>query len=434
MNSPEFMLLLYKNWDIMFISMIFISSIYILLFRNFFLSIFDPILFSFFFSMIGGATMLFLFFIDKLKGDYLLFYILTQGAFFIGILFFRPIKIRSICNKKNTDYNNILTIKYFYLFASISLIILQSFIYFFKGIPLFMESRLNIIGDDILFKFYNRLKDIFYIPVILLMYYFIFSKKYIFYKKYSIIVLLFIIISNILNGSKAALISLVLIYFVYALFSLKNSDSYSFNILKKHTKKVFLLSLLGAIVVVTLSEKTDNSLLFILYRIFISGDSYFMTFPYSTIENFVSRDHWFINLFASPLSLLGIIPTDMIPSPLGFDIMEYHNKVNLFKGPNPRHNILGYVYIGYYGSILFSFIIGVLYGFIRNKLFFLLPSNPIGLIIYGSFLFSIIQIEADFYNALASLINSFICMLFIFISYVFSKVQQNTPKYSYSHL
>jgi len=378
--------------------------------------------------------MLFLFFIDKLKGDYLLFYILTQGAFFIGILFFRPIKIRSICNKKNTDYNNILTIKYFYLFASISLIILQSFIYFFKGIPLFMESRLNIIGDDILFKFYNRLKDIFYIPVILLMYYFIFSKKYIFYKKYSIIVLLFIIISNILNGSKAALISLVLIYFVYALFSLKNSDSYSFNILKKHTKKVFLLSLLGAIVVVTLSEKTDNSLLFILYRIFISGDSYFMTFPYSTIENFVSRDHWFINLFASPLSLLGIIPTDMIPSPLGFDIMEYHNKVNLFKGPNPRHNILGYVYIGYYGSILFSFIIGVLYGFIRNKLFFLLPSNPIGLIIYGSFLFSIIQIEADFYNALASLINSFICMLFIFISYVFSKVQQNTPKYSYSHL
>ena len=47
MNSPEFMLLLYKNWDIMFISMIFISSIYILLFRKFFLSIFDPILFSF---------------------------------------------------------------------------------------------------------------------------------------------------------------------------------------------------------------------------------------------------------------------------------------------------------------------------------------------------------------------------------------------------
>ncbi len=433
MNSPEFMLLLYRNWDVMFISIVFVSSIYILLFKKYFLSIFDPILFSFFFSMIGGATMFFLFFIDKLKGDYLLFYILTQGAFFIGILFFRPIKIKSIYNKKDNEYD-ILTIKYFYLLTSISLIILQSFIYFFKGIPLFMESRLNVIGDDILFKFYNRLKDIFYIPVILLMYYFIFSKKHSFYKKYSVIVLFFIIISNILNGSKAALISLVFVYFIYALFSLKNNEFYSFNILKKHVKKVVFLSLLGAMTVVTLSEQTNNSLLFILYRIFISGDSYFMTFPYSTIENFVSRDHWFVNLFASPLSLLGIIPTDMVPSPLGFDIMEYHNKVNLFKGPNPRHNILGYVYIGYYGAILFSFIIGLLYSFIRNKLYFLLPSNPIGLIIYGSFLFSIIQIEADFYNALASLINSFICMLFIFISYVFSKVQQNTPKYSYSHL
>ena len=61
--------------------------------------------------MIGGATMFFLFFIDKLKGDYLLFYILTQGAFFIGILFFRPIKIKSIYNKKDNEYD-ILTIKF----------------------------------------------------------------------------------------------------------------------------------------------------------------------------------------------------------------------------------------------------------------------------------------------------------------------------------
>ena len=123
-----------------------------------------------------------------------------------------------------------------------------------------------------------------------------------------------------------------------------------------------------------------------------------------------------------------------MPSPLGFDIMAYHNKVNLFKGPNPRHNILGYVYIGYYGGILFSFIIGLFFSFIRNKLYKILTPGPMGLVIYGSLLFSVIKIETDFYNALAALINSLICFLFIFIGYVLSKVQKNDIKYNYSYI
>ena len=343
MNSPEFMLLLYRNWDIMLLSMLIVSLLYILFFKKYFLSIFDPLLFSFFFSIIGASTMLFLFIINKLEWKYFLFYLLSQGAFFFGFLLFNPINTKKI-NRENHKQYSILTIKYFYLITSILLIAFQLFIYVFKGIPLFMESRLNVIGGDTLFKFYNRLKDVFNIPVMLLMFYFIFSKENNFFKKYSFFVLLFAIVSNILNGSKSALMSLVMIYFVFSIFQLKNNESKSFNILRKHTKKIFIFALLGAIIVVIFSEETTNPLFFILYRIFIGGDSFFMTFPYGTIENFVSRDNWFINLFASPLSLLGIISPNDMPSPLGFDIMAYHNKANLFKGPNPRHNILGYVY------------------------------------------------------------------------------------------
>lgn len=433
MNSPEFIFLLYQNWDMMLLSVLIVSLLYILLFKKYFLYIFDPLLYSIFFSMVGASTMVFLFIINKLEWQYFLFYLLTQGAFFFGFLLFRPISAKKINKEQHKQYN-ILAIKYFYLITSILLITFQIFIYAFKGIPLFMESRLNVIGEDILFKFYNRLKDVFYIPVILLMFYFIFSRKHTSFKKYSFLVLSFVIVSNILNGAKSALISLVMIYFIFSIFQLKNNEQKSFNILRKHNKKIFILALLGAVIVVTFSEETTNPLFFILYRIFIGGDSFFMTFPYGAIENFVSRDNWFINLFASPLSLLGIISPNDVPSPLGFDIMAYHNKINLFKGPNPRHNILGYVYIGYYGSILFSFIIGLFFSFIRNKLYKMLTPGPMGLIIYGSLLFSVIKIETDFYNALADLINTLICLLFIFIGYVLSKVQKNDIKYNYSHI
>lgn len=432
MNSPEFMFLLYQNWDIMLLSMLIVSLLYILLLKKYFLSIFDPLLFTFFFSTIGASTILFLFIIDKLEWKYFLFYLLTQGAFLFGFSLFRPIDTKKI-NKEHNEQYSILAIKYFYLITSVLLIVFQIFIYVFKGIPLFMESRLNVIGGDILFKFYNRLKDVFYIPVILLMFYFIFSKNNSF-KKYSFFVLLFAIISNVLNGSKSALMNLVMIYFVFSIFQLKSSKSKSFDILNKHTKKIFIFALLGAVIVVIFSEETTNPFFFILYRIFIGGDSFFMTFPYAAIENFVVRDNWFVNLFASPLSLLGIISPNDVPSPLGFDIMTYHNKVNLFKGPNPRHNILGYVYIGYYGAILFSFIIGLFFSFIRNKLYKMLTPGPIGLVIYGSFFFSVTKLEADFYNALAALINTLICMLFIFIAYVLSKVQRNEIKYNYPHI
>ena len=431
MNSPEFTLLLFQEWDIMLIAVLIVMFFYFILFRKYILSIFDPLLFNLFFSTIGASTMLFLYIIGKRECKYFLFYLLTQTAFFIGFIFFRPISIKTKYNKENKTYN-MLAIKYFYLISSVLLFLFQLFIYVFKGIPLFMESRLNVIGNDTLFKIYNRLRDVFYIPVVLLMFYFIFTKKNKKLKFYSFFILFFVVISNILNGAKSALINIVLIYFIYSLFSLRMSNQIPLNLLKKHTKKIFVFALLGAVVVV--SEKTDNAFFFILYRILIGGDSYFMTFPYGTIEYFVARDNWFINLFASPLSLLGIIPSSEIPPSLGFDIMAYHYKAFLFKGPNPRHNILGYVYIGYYGAILFSFILGLLLGFIRNKLYKLLTAGPIGLVIYGSFLFSVLMLETDFYNGLASLINSFICLFFIYISYILSKVQKNDINCYHPHI
>ena len=137
MNSPEFTLLLFQEWDIMLIAVLIVMFFYFILFRKYILSIFDPLLFNLFFSTIGASTMLFLYIIGKIEWKYFLFYLLTQTAFFIGFIFFRPISIKTKYNKENKTYN-MLAIKYFYLISSVLLFLFQLFIYVFKGIPLFM--------------------------------------------------------------------------------------------------------------------------------------------------------------------------------------------------------------------------------------------------------------------------------------------------------
>jgi hypothetical protein len=130
-----------------------------------------------------------------------------------------------------------------------------------------------------------------------------------------------------------------------------------------------------------------------------------MSFPNGVIENFISSQNWFINLFASPLSIMRLISAESVPEPLGFLLTEYYTKVNLFKGPNSRHNVFGYVYIGYYGAFVFSFILGYLTSFVRNKLYIIFSATPIGMVFYIGILMGVFELEGDFYLGLSNIIN-----------------------------
>ncbi len=438
MSSSEYILIAYNNPFLMISCMLLSFGIYYCLFRRYFLSIFDPLIYSLFFSSIGFSTVVFMYLNANINTYYFLVYIFTQFAFFAGILLFKPIKFYTNTHQVSffNNTSSMLVIKYFYLLFSLILIFFQILIYAYKGIPILLESRLNVIGDDLLFKIFNRLKDSIYIPIVLLTYYFVFSSKYKKNKLYSKIVLVFFIISSILNGAKAAFISLLLIYFVFALYMTKNNEYIHLCKLKKYTLRLFLFAIIGAIIVVNFSGDSKDSISFIIYRILISGDAYFMSLPNNVIENFVSTQNWFTNLFASPLYMAGLIDESQIPKPLGFLIMEYHHGINLFKGPNPRHNIFGYVYIGYIGGLFFSFIIGMTLGFVRNYIYKISPNGPIGLIIYGSLFFAVLKLESDFHSALASLINivPLFITLFIAILLAYNGGKKNASKHNYSYL
>lgn len=429
MESSEFVLLVWDNvWQFSAI-LIFSFLFYYVLLKPYFTSVFDPLIFGFVFSAIGFATNVFLVIQNLIDQKFAILYFGSQLLFFLGFYLFKPIKVTSQKFYKDA-FSSFRTMKIFYFLSATFVIFGQLAIYAFKGIPLFAESRLNVVGDSGLFTLILRIVDTFSAPVLILTYYFIFSNQSKFVLRLlSKLILFCFILFAVLNGSKSSIIAFAVSFFVYSLYAMKEGILTPYLFMKKYSFTLFVVSVFGALIVILLSESDANAFAFLMYRILISGDAYYMSFPNDVLDNFISQENWFVNLFASPLSMCKLISESQVPEPLGFLLMKYHYKADLFKGPNPRMAIFGYVYIGYYGTFIYAFLIGGVLSFIRNKLYYLLSPGPLGLVIYVSLLYPVVKIEADFHNALAGFIN-FIPLYFLLLGCTFlsSIVKRNYTK------
>ncbi len=430
MGSPEYFELLYNYWLTYVFSLLLVFIIYTIILRRYFISILDPTIISFFFSAIAGATIFFLFFLGKIDTDLFIFYLITQSAFLLGFCLFKPIRIERIkIEKREIGALEIRFCKWLYLIISITVITIQLMIYTVKGIPLFAESRLNVIGDDPLFKFLQRVLNI-SLPVytfLTVFFLFYFKKKNFFLNLFNKVNILLIIGFSILSGSRGAFFTFGEIFFIYSLYSLRWDDHFLFRKLQKFSFRFIGLATIIALIIIFLGQvKGTNPLFYLFYRFAASGDVFYMTFPNRVLEQLPSQN-WFTALFASPLHLLGIINASQVPEPLGYVIMQYHNPYALFLGPNPRQNVFGYVYFGYYIAPLYSFIIGSIFGFIRNTVFFKLPRNIIGCIFYYLLLVFACTLETDFQNSLAYLINIFLILppIFLLVYYLSLKNTKN---------
>lgn len=404
-NSNELVDLVFIEYLGYIFSLLIGLFVYFSVYKRYFISIFDPFTIAGVFSMFGFVIVIFLKFIGNISNYYFMVYLVTQFAFFFGFMLVPPVSINKL-KSGNFKYVSNYEIQFafiFFVLFSLTYFVLQVLV-FSKGIPIFAESRLNVTSGDLSIKVIQRILAIIYPMVLMLAFYFMFfSKRW--RKKYARMIFLIVFVNAVLLGSKSALLSLVSIFFVFALFSLKSDGIHPMEILSRHTKKIFAASLIVAVAVVLLSGDSNYAFYFIAYRLLLSGDIYFMTYPNGVIENFVSNNDWYISLFSSPLSMLGLVDKDIMSVPLGFDVMRYHAGWEIFKGPNPRHNVLGYVYIGFPGAILLSFIFGFVSSYVRNKAILKIGSGPISLALYGTLLSTCLAFETDFFLAMAGLYN-----------------------------
>lgn len=415
MSNLDFIELAYEHWAMLFFCISFSFICYILIFKSWYISILDPFVLSAVLSACGFGVVLFLFLCDAIQLKYFVSYLLTQFAFISGMLFFNRIGFRNLKNKFHI-LNEDKLLRIIYVIIVFFVVTIQVIIYKNIGIPLFMDSRLEASsggsGAGLLFRFTTVWGTL----ALLFSYYNIEKKNEQRYIAYCFI--LFSIITSILNGSKAGFWGLVTTFFLYSVIC---SNQILCKI-RKHEKKILLIGIVAGSFVVFISSNDGinfiQSLITFGERFIFSGDVYWQTYPNGYIER-VDGSRPFETIFVDILGSYRIIPWSELPEPMGVSIFRMHVDTDLLTGPNPRHNIMGYVLFGMYGSILFSFLLGALVGTI-HALFY--KASNLNLLVKFLIVLSygyIFGLEGDVSYTISLYNSLFIVMLVLFFFILF---------------
>lgn len=423
MTKPEFVYLFLDNIYLALVILILYFTIGFFLYRKQIYSIYDPGLLFLILAISAHSVIIFLYILNKLNFITVIYFFLTQIAFTIGWFLFKPIKF------KNKPRNTFLFGKYSKLFYYISLsifIICQIILYLYKGIPLLSQYRLELAKSGDGFGLFYRLvfvSSIFsYVIAIFKLLYLNQSWLNI---KLDKIVIYFYVITQVLNGSKAGILLSILFVFLPIFFSQQFAfERNNERRLKRKLLMFLILSIPFGVLTVLIQNSlfSDDRTSFItgLTTIFIrflnSGDIFYMAWVNDVVYNIPS--YWtdgFLAIFSDFLGMFRIVSRSELPTHLGLQVMWLLNNTDTFDGPNLRHNVFGIFYFGIYGAIFYSFTLGIMFGFIRNKLLFLLPKSIAGLSIFSALFYIACYIPQDFSSITMSYFLSFIIVLLIIL-------------------
>jgi oligosaccharide repeat unit polymerase len=436
MSYFDFALFLDKHLDEYFLCLFFSVILYGIIFYKKIFSIFDPFTLSVFGSMMGFSVVLFLKKTDVINDYYFYQYIFSQISLWAGFFIFNTKPIRISNFNTNPSIPLIVTNKYLYIYIIISAIYILSTIvrYFVSGIPIFQSSGLNAVGIGGGFGIILRMMDIFRPICLYFSFYFIFADnknyKYIFFS-YLILILYFVFAS--LSGSRSFFLGIIQMLFLFFVIN----KEYFGNAIKKISKYqvyIFCLPILAAIFVIIIhsSANIQSSINAILFRIVSYGDTYYMAYPDSIVEE-LSGANIFVVLFGDFFRTLRLFPSELTLPALGFELSSMVNNTDIMSGPNSRHNIYGYVNFGFIGSILFSFFCGLLINIIRKAIFnvqFVTQDKKILLLLIY---LCAVKIEADPPAAIAYFDNIILLFpIFLILNAALTQINKKTIMYTHN--
>lgn len=339
-------------------------AVYFVVFRIYYISIIDPAFLEVIGSIFGFSVVLLLFFTDNIAWYYFESYLFSQIIFWCGFIYISNKKI-FVSNTflKVRDEDNML--KIIFLVSLIFYVLTTILGYILLGIPILAESRLDITanaqgGMGVLSRFS-------YLSVVCIYcsFHFYYRKhKDIVVKLMQIVTVVIFCLASILSGSKSAFLEIAFVFFCFVIL---NKNKKLFLTLKKKQYYFITLGIVVAMSVIMISTggNLESSFLALLFRFVGSGDVYWLGYPNGMLED-VPYQNPFIVLFQSFLGFFRIVPHSEFPEPIGYTLSSFFYDKTSLTGANARHNIFGYVYCGFYGGLIFSFVLGCLVGFIRN--------------------------------------------------------------------
>ena len=420
MKKIEFLSHFFLNFETGLLFIILSVFLVLLLFRKHYFSLFDPFLFYLFLSSISYGVAIYLYYFDFMSDYYFSSFMLTQLAFFFGLYCVRPTFKKF--NSKNTNNDA--------FFSGMALLLYYGAIFFYiplqlysfsvVGFPIFLESRLEAYIGGSGFGVVKRFIEVFSVVVVALAFcrLMVLQKRNLLRKTFDYSILVFCVFSAVVSGSKAAVLIIIFI-FVIVLFYVRR-QAFPMKDSLKLLSYIFMFALPAAFYTISVQNQTTDWFaitLSFLTRFVNHGDAFYMSYPNGVIDQ-LQQAPWWKALFKDFLGLTRIYSWSDLPTSMGLQITRYHYDTELIQGPNSRHNIFGLFYFGYYISIFFSFLLGLLVNALRFKLLMILPYNAVSMVVYVTFVLVAVLIEQDPTLAFSRFI-SIVILLLPFVMFVY---------------
>jgi hypothetical protein len=387
-----------------------------IIYRHYFLSIFDPLFFAIVASGLANSIVFYLFYHQEIKAHYFYSFVFTEIAFILGFFLFKPIKPATYYlslpapTPKNQVFNeNFVTVLFYW--SSIIHMSAQLITYLVVGLPILMESRLTAYAGGSGFGLVGRFVDVSSGIGVFLVFYRIFYRTNVRADKiYNILYL---------SGNKTNLLLLVYYLFLLNIYMLKikgEGVKVQFARSKKLQKILLFISIPLIFVVIAIQLLTStgdvsvsDAMLVLLKRVVSFGDIYYLTLPNDVIAQLNDGHSSFLQLFKDPLGVLRIVPWSQLPMDSGFAVTYYHYGETA-TGPNPRYNYFAILYYDIPGQLIYCFIVGMVISFLRNKLFAMLPRQ-----IFFGLVYAIVSINIVYaFQDMPTLIIHIFSILLIF--------------------
>ncbi len=248
------------------------------------------------------------------------------------------------------------------------------------------------------------------------------SSSSLLFKTYQYLVLLTVLFFFALSGSKSEFMTLGFIVFCFVIL---NASIYKRLFSRLRRLEIFIIGAGLCFVFFTIFVQptengiTSNSFQFFAFRLVSSGDVYFFAYPNHNIEH-LNGSQSFLALFGDIFSTVRVIPREQQPQILGLQLFQMFSTLDIITGPNARHNIFGYVYFGFFGSIVFSYLIGFFLSLIRNRLYFNFRRNTFAQLIFVLLYINIAGIETDPPQAISNTENVILILPAIIVITMFT--------------
>jgi hypothetical protein len=411
MSYAEFTL--FVNDNILNVTLISLLTliVYLLLYRKYIFSIFDPFFLIVVIVALANSTVFYLYYDEQIKTQYLTSFLITEASFLCGFFLIRPLDSKSrpdMGKPVSRWYDTDLFIATLFYWSSILHVVLQLITYVVVGLPILMDSRMMTYAGGSGFGIVGRITEVAGNTGTILLFYRMFYKQNgslekLYNYSYFILLLFFLIVS----GNKTNLVFLVYFLFLLQLCmnrlsGTKTTRRVSQKINRVQSWLLFVsIPLIFCVIYVqyTVTVGTSDGLdafSALMFRVLSFGDVYYMTFPHEVILR-MNHDNAFLQLFKDFLGLFRIVPWERLPIDCGLEITSYHalNDTTLTTGPNARYNYFAILYFGAWGQACYCFILGLITSFIRNTLYQHMTRRIIWIVIYVLLNFNLIYMFQD---------------------------------------